>query len=229
MASFLKRFMVGHVCMELVGLIRFFFNWRRWRTTSHVILLMSIARVWLCAYSLHGSRRDKAQVSASAHSYHLSAIHGERLIVCCLCPRSVFLRVPFCLLLLLFHTLFALWPALLLPCGQRQGKQLLRLRTTRSIAPWRYTFLPQNMDQDWKNRSEERKTTMLNLETELDNARRLTAFTLLIRMMENSKKPSKMRGENWKFRWRRPCLAKKGTRLKKKSSSPPQETERRGR
>ena len=99
---------------------------------------MRIARVWLCAYSLHGSRRAKAQVSASAHSYHLSAIHGERLIVCCLCPRSVFLRVPFCLLPFLFHTLPALWPALLLPCGQRQGKHLLRLRITRSIAPWRH-------------------------------------------------------------------------------------------
>ena len=29
-------------------------------------------------------------------------------------------------------------------------------------------------------------------------------------MMENTKNPSKMRGENWKFRWRRQCLAKKG-------------------
>ena len=26
-------------------------------------------------------------MSASAHSYHLHAIHGERSIVCCLCPR----------------------------------------------------------------------------------------------------------------------------------------------
>ena len=34
-----------------------------------------------CVITLH-------QVSASAHSYHLHAIHGERLIVCCLCPRS---------------------------------------------------------------------------------------------------------------------------------------------
>ena len=32
-------------------------------------------------------------MSASAHSYHLHVIRGERLIVCCLCPRSVFLRV----------------------------------------------------------------------------------------------------------------------------------------
>ena len=45
-----------------------------------------------------------AQVSASAHSCNLHAIHGERLIVCCLCPRSVFLRVSLCLLPLLSHT-----------------------------------------------------------------------------------------------------------------------------
>ena len=41
-----------------------------------------------------------AQVSAIAHSYHLHAIHGERLIVCCLCLSfclsPVFLSV-FCL------------------------------------------------------------------------------------------------------------------------------------
>ena len=48
-------------------------------------------------------------------------------------------------------------------------------------------------------------------------------------MMENTQKPPKKAGENEKFRWRRPCLAKKGQSQKKISSIPPQETERRGR
>ena len=30
--------------------------------------------------------------------------------------------------------------------------------------------------------------------------------------MENVEKPSKTQGESWKFQWRQPCLAKKGTR-----------------
>ena len=69
-----------------------------------------------------------------------SVIHDERLIVCSLLlPRFVFLRVSLRLLPLLFHTPVALRPALLLPCGQRQGKHLLRLRPMRSIAPWRDT------------------------------------------------------------------------------------------
>ena len=43
-----------------------------------------------------------AEVSASAHSYHPHAIHGERLTFCSLCLRSVFLPVSLCLLPLLF-------------------------------------------------------------------------------------------------------------------------------
>ena len=79
-------------------------------------------------------------------SFHLHVIHGERLIVCSLLlPRSVFLRVSLRLLPLLFHTLPALWPALLFPCGQRQGKHLLRLRQLRSLALWQNTILPQVM------------------------------------------------------------------------------------
>ena len=34
-------------------------------------------------------------------------------------------------------------------------------------------------------------------------------FTLLIRMTKNARKPFKMRGENWKGPWTRPCRAKR--------------------
>ena len=37
------------------------------------------------------------------------SFHGEPLIVCCLCPRSVFIRTSLRRLPLLFHTLPALW------------------------------------------------------------------------------------------------------------------------
>ena len=47
------------------------------------------------------------------------------------------------------------------------------------------------------------------------------AFISSIRKMENIKKPSKMRGESWKFQWMRPCRERKGP--KKQSSF--QETE----
>ena len=71
--------------------------------------------------TLHGS-----SVCMSA-SFHLHVIHDDRLIVCSLLlPRSVFLRASLRLLPLLFHTLLALWPALL-PSGQRQGKDQLHL------------------------------------------------------------------------------------------------------
>ena len=51
-------------------------------------------------------------------SFHLHFIHDERLIVrSLLLPRSVFLCVSLRRLPLLFHTLPALWPALLLSCG----------------------------------------------------------------------------------------------------------------
>ena len=76
-------------------------------------------------------------------SFHVHVIHDERLIVrSLLLPRSVFLRVSLRRLPLLFHTLPALWPALLPPCGQRRGKHPLRLRPRESITPWRYTILP---------------------------------------------------------------------------------------
>ena len=48
-------------------------------------------------------------------------------------------------------------------------------------------------------------------------------------MMENTKKPSKMRGYKLEVPMETAMLCEKGTRSKKNSSSPPQETERRGR
>ena len=64
----------------------------------------------------------------------------------------------------------------------------------------------------------------------LDNARRLRGIYFIdLDDGEYAKKPSKMRGENSKFVWRRLCLAKKRQKSKKSSSRPPRETERRGR
>ena len=146
--------MVGQVWMELVELIRFFFSdffvavgfvYSRCRSTvtdgcvdrytSHVIFLMQFTPHNWCASHCIGS-----SVCMRA-SPHIHAIHDERLIVCSLLLlRSVFLRVSLRRLLLLFHTLLSLWLALLLQRRQRRGVKPLRLRTMRSIAPWRYTI-----------------------------------------------------------------------------------------
>ena len=105
------------------------------RHFSHAVCTIHFMHI-----TLHGS-----SVCMRA-SFHLHVIHDERLIVrSLLLLRYVFLRDSLCCLLLLFHTLLALWLALLLPWGQRQGRHLLRLRPMRSIAPWRYTILPQVM------------------------------------------------------------------------------------
>ena len=108
---------------------------RHFSHALHTSRLMWILTVWL--------KTSHWKCLCSAHSFHLHAIHDERLIVRSLsvssCLSSV---VSLRCLPLLFHTLLALWPALLLPCGQRQGKHPLRLRPMRSIAPWRYTIHP---------------------------------------------------------------------------------------
>ena len=56
-------------------------------------------------------------------SFHIHAIHDERLSVCSLLlPRFVLLRVSLLQLALLFPLLPVLCPELLLPCGQRRSK-----------------------------------------------------------------------------------------------------------
>ena len=75
---------------------------------------------------------------------HIHANHGERLIVAsvlrfwlspCVSP-SPCSSLP---------TSTCTWPELLLPWGQRQGNFPCALRQLRSLAPWRYTILPQVM------------------------------------------------------------------------------------
>ena len=94
--------------------------------------------------TLHGSRRATQRVCVRA-SFHLHVIHdvclSVRCLSLCVCPSPVSLRC----LPLLFHTLLVLFPALRLQCRQRRGIKPLRLRTMRSIAPWRYTILSQVM------------------------------------------------------------------------------------
>ena len=72
------------------------------RYTSHVIFLMQFTPHNWCASHCIGS-----SVCMRA-TLHIHAIHGERLIVCCLCPRSVYLRVSLRLLPLLFPLILAL-------------------------------------------------------------------------------------------------------------------------
>ena len=95
---------------------------RRWdvdRCTLHIIFLMRIARVWHITW-LKASQGSSVCMHASPH---LHAIHDERLSVCSsLFLRSDSLRVSLLHLALLFPLLPVLWPELLLPCGQRQGK-----------------------------------------------------------------------------------------------------------
>ena len=59
----------------------------------------------------------------------------------------MFVLLLFLSVVYLFSSLSYLYSDLhlLLPCGQRRGKHPLRLRPMRSIAPWRYTILPQVM------------------------------------------------------------------------------------
>ena len=102
------------------------------RYFSHAVCTIHIMHI-----TLHGS-----SVCMRA-SFHLHVIHDEPLIVrSLLLPRSVF-SPCFSLLFtspLLFHTLPALWNALFLPCGQRQGKHPLRLRP-KPNRPWRLPLL----------------------------------------------------------------------------------------
>ena len=94
--------------------------------------------------TLHGSRQA-TQCACVRESFHLRVIHDVCLSVRCLslrvCPSPVSLHC----LPLLFHTPPVLCPALHLQCRQRRGIKPLRLRTMRSIAPWRYTILSQVM------------------------------------------------------------------------------------
>ena len=92
--------------------------------------------------TLHGSRRATQRVCVRA-SFHLHVIHDVCLSVRCLSLRVCLSLVSLRRLLLFFLILPVLCPALHLQCQQRRRKHLLRLRTLRSVAPWRYTILPQ--------------------------------------------------------------------------------------
>ena len=79
-------------------------------------------------------------------SFHLHVIRDERLIVrSLLLPRSVFLRVSLRRLPLLFHTVTCTLTCTLSSMWTAPREHLLRLRLMRSLAPWRYTILPQVM------------------------------------------------------------------------------------
>ena len=62
---------------------------------------------------------------------------------------------------LLFSSQFlpVLCPEPLLPCGQRQGKQYLRLRQSRSLALWQNSLLPQVMRPSSLTTSTSRKSS----------------------------------------------------------------------
>ena len=109
------------------------------RYTSHVIFLMRFTPHNWRAHSLHGS----SDCVARTHSIFMPSMMSVWSSVRCPSLRVCPSLVSLCCLPLLFLILPVLWLALLLPCGQRQGKHPLRLRPMRSIAPWRYTILPQ--------------------------------------------------------------------------------------
>ena len=132
------------------GWFRSFSRWRSTETdgvcrqihTSHVILLMQFAQFISC------KSHCMAQVSVCArHSTFMSSMMSVWSFVPC-CFLVLSFSVSLRRLPLLFYTLPALWPALLLPCAQRRGKHLLRLRLTTSIAPCRFSIIRQKLITD---------------------------------------------------------------------------------
>ena len=75
--------------------------------------------------------------------------------------------------------------------------------TTRSCMAW-------SMEQNWVSRSESRKTRMEKREAKTRQCstteRNLLYWSRWRRIQGN---PSKMRGQNWKGLWQRPCRAKR--------------------
>ena len=117
--------------------------------------------------TLHDSRRATQCVCMRA-SFIPSSCHPwcrPFLVTSSFCPSPISLRW----LSLLFHTLPALWPALHLQCQRRRGNYLLRLRTTRSIVPCRYTILPQIMSPTSLTTSTTQETSAMILQDESDN------------------------------------------------------------
>ena len=94
------------------------------RYTSHVFFLM----ICTCVHT-HCMAQDEPRLNVSA-----GRIHPRCVFECCwssFCPSPVSLH----LLVLLFHTLPVLCPALHLQCRQRRGVKPLHSRRKRSTAP----------------------------------------------------------------------------------------------
>ena len=72
-----------------------------------------------------------------------------------------------------------------------------------------------------QSRSKERKARMGKREAQTRQCSKVERHFSSIRKMENMKKPSKTRGESWKFQWMRQCFA----RMEQKKHFPFQETE----
>ena len=87
-----------------------------------------------------------AQGVFGAHSLHLHVIHDVTcLSVCCFFCIVFFLSLS--RFYFLSHCLPVLCPVHQLPCRRnRRGLKPLHSRTTRSIAPWRYTTLSQGYE-----------------------------------------------------------------------------------
>ena len=160
MALFLGRFLVklGHV-QKLVELMINIFKRMKW---SRSFFCYSWFR--LQSMAIHCNRRgvytdsphtsffsctvrmlsDVYHTTLARASFHLHAIHGERLSVCLL---RLFLALTSSVCLSVFYLFSSTLylhsvPEPLLPCGQRQGKHTLRLRQSRSLALWQNILLP---------------------------------------------------------------------------------------
>ena len=164
MASFCKHIVVWQVWMELeVSSWKFFevtffcCNWfrlqsmanhcnrREWKTDTLHTSFFSRTSHFIIDVHTHCLALDEplfVSVWRALQSILMSSMMSVWSSVRCpslrVCPSLVSLRC----LPLLFHTPLVLWPALLPPCGQRQGKHPLRLCQMRSIAPWRFSIFP---------------------------------------------------------------------------------------
>ena len=101
------------------------------RNTSHVIFLLHSARVSWCV-TPHWLKCLQERVMSSPWS---SMMCGWACVFLTLCSSLCSLPYVSPFLALLFPLLPVLCPEPLLPCGQRQGKHILRVRQTRSLAP----------------------------------------------------------------------------------------------
>ena len=127
------------------------------RVRGSMIMHFGYKATYESCRQVHLTRHFFMQLHNSFHAYHTAwlktshptclyartrTIHDVCLSVLCLsirvCPSPVSLRrLP-----LFFPDSTCTLTALHLQCQQRRWKQLLRLRTTRSSAPWRKTILP---------------------------------------------------------------------------------------